>query len=51
MSNDRAMDSLHRVSKRATAWTRVNIAEGIPGLVPPDAWLEFVMDLIELHPK
>ncbi|MEZ4292239.1 MAG: hypothetical protein R3E53_17530 [Myxococcota bacterium] len=33
-----APDPLHRVSGPATAWTRVNIAEGIPGVSTPLNW-------------
>ena len=33
-----AVDPLHRVSCNATAWTRVNIAEGIPGVSTPLNW-------------
>lgn len=36
--SDVAPDPLHRVSRRATAWTRVNIAEGIPGVSTPLNW-------------
>jgi pyruvate,water dikinase len=32
------IDPLHRVSGPATAWTRVNIAEGIPGVSTPLNW-------------
>lgn len=32
------LDPLHRVSGPATAWTRVNIAEGIPGVSTPLNW-------------
>ncbi|MEZ4331839.1 MAG: PEP-utilizing enzyme [Myxococcota bacterium] len=32
------LDPLHRVSGPATAWTRVNIAEGIPGISTPLNW-------------
>lgn len=32
------LDPLHRVSGPATAWTRVNIAEGIPGVSTPLSW-------------
>jgi pyruvate,water dikinase len=38
VGDDGAIDPLHRVSKRATAWTRVNIAEGIPGVSTPLSW-------------
>jgi pyruvate,water dikinase len=31
-------DSLHRVSGPKTAWTRVNIAEGVPGVSTPLNW-------------
>ena len=31
-------DPLHRVSGPTTAWTRVNIAEGIPGVSTPLNW-------------
>ena len=33
-----AVDPLHRVSVGHTAWTRVNIAEGIPGVCTPLNW-------------
>ena len=32
------VDTLHRVSVAQTAWTRVNIAEGIPGVCTPLNW-------------
>ncbi len=32
------VDPLHRVSGPETAWTRVNIAEGIPGVSTPLGW-------------
>ena len=38
MSEDLSIDPLHRVAKRQTAWTRVNIAEGIPGVSTPLNW-------------
>jgi pyruvate,water dikinase len=38
VGDDDAIDPLHRVSRRATAWTRVNIAEGIPGVSTPLNW-------------
>ena len=31
-------DPIHRVSGPSTAWTRVNIAEGIPGVSTPLNW-------------
>ena len=31
-------DPLHRTSGPRTAWTRVNMAEGIPGVLTPLNW-------------
>jgi pyruvate,water dikinase len=36
--HDTPIDPLHRVSGPHTAWTRVNIAEGIPGVSTPLSW-------------
>ena len=33
-----SVDPLHRISSGRTAWTRVNIAEGIPGVSTPLNW-------------
>ena len=33
-----SIDPLHRVSGPKTAWTRVNIAEGVPGVSTPLSW-------------
>ncbi len=33
-----SIDPLHRLSGPRTAWTRVNIAEGIPGVSTPLNW-------------
>jgi len=35
---DTPVDPLHRVSGPHTAWTRVNIAEGVPGVSTPLSW-------------